>query len=223
MFQWSLNNSTWNTITGASGTTASVNVTGLTAATANTVYFRAERADLGNYGTTSSSVTTSGKAIITAVSDVEIDQNAPSVTITAEVYNTSYTYELTFGIGGEPIAMDLPITFSATGTQTKTISLTNYKSAIFAEMPDVAETEMTYVLTTTIGVSTSSSQMSGKVYVTEANSKPTWLGDAAVYIADNKTMHFFGNSRLISNGVINNITRVGADCYNQQGPDCRRV
>ena len=213
LFQWSRNNSTWTTISGASGSTASVNITGLTAATANTLYFRARRADLGNYGTTSSAVTTNGDAVLESVSTVKINQVSPSVTITATVYDTSYGYDLGVIVNGTVIATDIPVAFSATGVQTKSVSLTNYADDICAAMPNTAITTATYVLTTIRQGAGDGSSKGGVIYVDEATSKPIW-SNPSIYYVDSESEDFLGTTDVETGGVISNATTIGANVLN---------
>lgn len=208
-FQWSLDNSNWNNMTANGTTQASASITGLTVNTANTVYFRARRADIAHYGMTSSPVTTVGKAIITNATEVEIDASTPSVTITVDVYDTSYGYELGLIVNGEAIFTDEPLTFGATGTQTKTVSLTSYKSDIFAAMPNDVEVTARYIVTTYIPGATYNDGMDSVMRVTEANSAPYWLGDPSVFPNDYTTAAFFGDQD-IENGLINNVSSISA-------------
>ena len=209
-FYWSLDNSTWTAMTANGTTSASASITGLTNSVANTVYFKATRSDILSVGTGSASVTTVGKAVLLAVTDVEADASAPSVTLTALVYDTNYDYELTMGIGNNLIFLGRSITFSNTGTQTVTVPLTSFKSDILDAMPDVTNATADYLLTTDISGTLYESRLEGGVYVTEANSAPEWNSSPIVVANDDETYTFFHGSNLITNGIINGVTVAAA-------------
>ena len=202
----------WRDFSTVTGTSATGTITGLAVGATQTVQLVCRRADIQRWATaTSFSVTSVGRAIIHGVSSVAVDENAPSVAIDCTVYDTSYTHELSIGVGDELIVNGLSLTFTATGRQTKTVDLTAYKATLGAAFPDTTEAVATYILTTEISAVTYDDTAQGTVYVTEANSSPYWYGTPDVFISDVETMDFFGGDQEVTNGFINGVTTIGAN------------
>lgn len=202
----------WSDFSTTTGTSATGTITGLAVGATQTAQLVCRRADIQRWATaTSFSVTSVGRAIIHGVSSVAVDENAPSVAIDCTVYDTSYTHELSIGVGDELIVNGLSLTFTATGRQTKTVDLTAYKAALGAAFPDTTEAVATYVLTTEIIAVTYDDTAQGTVYVTEANSSPYWYGTPDVFISDVETADFFGGDQEVTNGFINDVTTIGAN------------
>lgn len=212
-WEYKVGSGAWTVYGLTNGTSATASLSALTAGTANTVQVRATRSDIGRTGNaTTASVTTLGKATINGISRVQLDVNAPSVDIDCTIYDTSYTYELTVYYGETVFILDMPLTFTSKGRQTKTIDLTALKSDILGEMPAVASLTITYALNTTIGSSIYQDTADGEVYVTEENSAPVWAATPSITAFDEATQEFFGGNTDIHNGVINNVTEYRGYC-----------
>ena len=213
-FYWSLDNSTWTAMTANGTTSASASITGLTNSVANTVYFKATRSDILSVGTGSASVTTLGTAQMISAPDVEIDASSVSLSFLVDVYSTAYTYSFRVMNGATQVTTPLSVTFTSTGEQTKTVSLSSTRrNAILSAMSSVKSMTLTYELSTTISGTTTTSTCDGLFYTSAAKSAPTW-SNPQVFISDTATYEFFNNSNDITNGVINGVTTVGASCLN---------
>lgn len=212
-WEYKIGSGSWTQIATSDTTQLITLLTGLSAGSANTVQVRATRSDIGRTGNaTTASVTTLGKATINEISRVQLDVDAPSVDIDCTIYDTSYTYELTVYYGETVFILDMPLTFTSKGRQTKTIDLTALKSDILGEMPAVASLTITYALNTTIGSNIYQDIADGEVYVTEENSAPVWAATPSITAFDEATQEFFGGNTDIHNGVINNVTEYRGYC-----------
>lgn len=212
LWQYRLGTSgSWSMLSTATATTATGTVSGLSVGTTySNLYVRVRRADMQNYSNPYNvpSFTTLGKGFIKNATDVEIDAVSPSVTLTFDIYNTSYGYTLSMWCGETPLAYEMTVTFSATGTQTKTFNMASYKSDIFAEMPTSTSVPITYVLTTTIGNNGYTDSLDGVAYVTATNSAPTWA-TTPVFTLDSRTGAFWDDHYTdITYGLIKNVTTV---------------
>ena len=214
LWQYRLGTSgSWSTLSTATATTATGTVSGLSVGTTySNLYVRVRRADMQNYSNPYNvpSFTTLGKGFIKNATDVEIDAASPSVTLTFDIYNTSYSYTLSMWCGETPLANEMAITFSATGEQTQTVDMSSYKSDIFAEMPNSTSIPITYILATIIGNNEYTDSLDGVAYVTEANSAPTWT-DAPVITIDIKTGAFFDDNYDPTYGIVQNFTSVSGN------------
>ena len=215
VWEYKIGSGSWNTFLTTATTNAKLTLSGLTPnSTYNNIIVRLRRADLLNSATTPlTAFTTKSKGEIVSVTDVIIDDDAPYVRVTMDAYNTGYTYKLGISVNGTTIADDISVSVTATGRQTKQITLTSYKNAIFAAMSNTATATATYTLYTTISGTTYDSSATGGMRVTESRSKPTWRSPAGVLILDDTTERFFAaaeNPQDINNGLINGITKIAA-------------
>ena len=213
-WEYKVGSGSWTVYSTTNGTSATASLSALTAGTANTVYVRATRSDIGMTGSdTSASVTTLGTAQMISAPDVEADASSVSLSFRVNVYDTSYTYSFRIMDGATQVTTPIAVTFTSTGEQTKTLSLTTVrKNAILTAMKYNKSMTLTYEMSTTISGVTTTSTCDGLFYTTEANSAPTWSGTPQVWSADLTTQDFFNNSDDINNGVINNVTQIGASC-----------
>lgn len=211
VWEYKVGGGSWATFSTATTTNTKLTLSGLTPNTEySNVQVRLRRADLLNHATTTlATFTTKSKGEIVSVTDVIVDDDAPYVRVTMDAYNTGYTYKLGISVNGTVIANDISISVTATGRQTKSITLTGYKTAIFNAMSDAATATATYTLYTTISGTTYDSVATGGMRVTESRSKPTWYLEPLVFPSDEETVNFFGEQD-IEKGVINGVSLVTA-------------
>ena len=213
-WEYKVNNGAWTTFSTTNGTSATASLSSLMAGTANTVQVRATRTDLGVTGSaTSASVTTLGTARMISAPDVEADASSVSLSFRVNVYSTAYTYSFRIMNGSTQVTTPLSVTFTSTGEQVKTVSLSSTRrNAILSAMSSEKSKTLTYELSTTISGTTTTSTCDGLFTTSEAKSAPAWVGTPQVWSADLTTQDFFDNSDDINNGVINGVTQIGASC-----------
>lgn len=178
--QWyySLNggtNYTWFSST--NGTSASVNVTGLSPNTTYNVIVSARKTSNQVWNTSNTvSAKTLGNAILNSVNTVTADNSTVSFSINATVYVPSYTHKLEIKNGSTSILTKTGLTL-ANGNNTITLT-SSERTTLLNAMSTIKNFTGTFVLTTWSGSTQigSATSKTATVQTTSANSAPTFTG-----------------------------------------------
>lgn len=183
IWDYSLDNgSTWTRFSSAAGTSASVDVSGLSPNVTYNVRVRARKASNKIYGTSSNqAVTTLGGSILHSVANVVMDDASPAASFVATVYGSFYHSFRIYDEDGTTLLRTLLFNSISAGVQ-QTVSFTypaNTKNALLAHFPSsktcvfkiVLETYSDSDRTTLVGAS---GPQSFTASTTAANSSPTF-------------------------------------------------
>lgn len=183
IWEYSLDNgSTWTRFSSTGGTSASVDVTGLTANTAYKVRVRARKTSNNIYGTSSVvEVTTLGGSVLISVGNVQIDNSSPSGSFTATVYGSFYHSYRIYDESGKTLVATVNFNSLATGTNknftftfpaaTRTSLLNAFPSAKTCVFKVVLETYTDSARTSLVGAS---GPQSFTAMTSAENSAPTF-------------------------------------------------
>lgn len=193
--------SSWTNFSTGSGTRASKSITGLTPNTTYSIKVRARKSSNQVYGTSSAaSVKTLGGSVISSVSTFTADAATAKITLSATVYNTSYTHTLVIKNGTTTVLTISSLTL-ANGSNTITLTAAQ-RSTVLAAMASIKNFIGTFTLTTYSGstqIGTASSK-TAIVQTTATNSAPVFSG--FTYEDSNTTSAAVtGNNQILIQGI----------------------
>ena len=180
LWQYSLNGSAWTTFSTTKGSAVVYTFASLTPNTSYGIAIRARKQSNQVYGATAVRTTkTLGGSILTAAANIAADNSTATMTVTATVYNSSYTHSARISIGGSAIVTVTGITL-VSGTPKAVDLSAAQRTALLSAMSKVktitAEVSLyTYSGSTQIG---NISVRTVTLTTSAANSAPTFTSFA---------------------------------------------
>lgn len=201
VWEYKIGDGAWTQFSTTDATAVTCTLTGLSPSVTYSVQFRVRKTVNHLTGTsTAVSYTTLGAAIINSATEIFADATTVKVSVSAEIYNASYTYSLAIKNGSTTI---LTLTFPAQSVGTRTLSATltsAQRTTLLNGMANVASFSATYELTSlnngnVIGTSTTTAL----IKTSEASSAP---GAPTFTYKDTKTatVNVTGNNQTLIQG-----------------------
>lgn len=203
IWQYSTNGGTsWTQFSTTAGTSASTTLTSLTPNTTYSVKVRARKKSNQVYGTSSAvSAKTLGGSTISSVSTLTADASSVSISMSAVVYDASYTHTLQIK-NGSTVYLEITGISWSKGTATRTITLSAaQRTTLLTAMASVKSFTATFALLTYSGSTQigSTSTKTATVQTTSANSAPT-MGAFTFYDGRSTTSAVTGNDQVFIQG-----------------------
>lgn len=176
-WEYKIDSGSWTSFSTSSGTTQSKSITGLTPNTSYSITVRARKSSNQVYGTSSAStIKTLGGSVLSSVSTFTADATTAKITLSATVYNTSYTHTLIIKNGSTTVLTLSSLTL-ANGSNTLTLT-SSQRSTVLAAMSSIKSFTGTFELKTYSGSTQigNTSSKTATVQTTAANSSPTFTG-----------------------------------------------
>lgn len=203
IWQYSTNGgSSWTQFSTTAGTSASVTLSSLSPNTSYTVQVRARKQSNQVYGTSGSvTVKTLGGAVLNSCGTITADNTTVSFSVSAAVYNASYTYHISI-LNGSTTYLTLSGRSWGTGTTSRTLTLTAAeRTTLLNAMASAKSFEATISLVTKSGTTQIGNASTCKctVTTTAANSSPT-LSGFTFSDSYSTTVGITGNNQVLIQG-----------------------
>ena len=203
IWQYSTDGGTnWTQFSTTAGTSANTTLSSLSPNTTYSVKVRARKKSNQVYGTSSAvSTKTLGGSTIDSVSALTADASTVSISLSATVYDASYTHKLQIK-NGSTVYLEITGLSWTKGTATRTVTLTAaQRTTLLTAMASVKSFTGTFALLTYSGSTQigSTSTKTATVQTTSANSAPT-MGAFTFYDGRSNTTAVTGNDQLFIQG-----------------------
>ena len=203
IWQYSTDGGTsWTQFSTTAGTSANTTLSSLSPNTTYSVKVKARKQSNQVYGTSSAvSTKTLGGSTIDSVSALTADASTVSISLSATVYDASYTHKLQIK-NGSTVYLEITGLSWTKGTATRTVTLTAaQRTTLLTAMASVKSFTGTFALLTYSGSTQigSTSTKTATVQTTSANSAPT-MGAFTFYDGRSNTTAVTGNDQLFIQG-----------------------